>query len=79
MPHFECGAFNHSATSPHLWLALSARGRLNSGSRASAQVPKCHAARHPFRDAWERLNPHQTGLALDSHGVLGYALAHHAA
>src|SRR5262249_34673114 len=30
MPHFECGAFNHSATSPALWYQpLSKRRRKN--------------------------------------------------
>ncbi|SRR5688572_16076852 len=28
MPHFECGAFDHSATSPLRWSALSKRGVL---------------------------------------------------
>ena len=37
MPHFECGAFNHSATSPQVWLALSRRGRVHSGRFAPWQ------------------------------------------
>jgi hypothetical protein len=38
MPHFECGAFNHSATSPRSWSALRARA-LDSGWACGRQGP----------------------------------------
>ena len=38
MPHFECGAFDHSATSPLRWSALVRRGLSHSESLAGWQV-----------------------------------------
>ena len=32
MPHFECGAFDHSATSPQIGLEAKVEGRDSTGS-----------------------------------------------
>lgn len=37
MPHFECGAFNHSATSPRGRLALFKRGRFIAAVSAAGK------------------------------------------
>ena len=37
MPHFECGAFNHSATSPRGRLALVQRGRFIAAVSAAGK------------------------------------------
>jgi hypothetical protein len=38
-PHFECGAIDHSATSPHAGCTRGSLGGLDSGERAPCQPP----------------------------------------
>ena len=40
MPHFECGAFNHSATSPRGVVRRCRRGAVDNGSAAIPQGPR---------------------------------------
>jgi hypothetical protein len=49
MPHFECGAFNHSATSP--WpqkaqTSLSVGGYVSKARRLNKSVAPMHAGDH---------------------------------
>lgn len=39
-PHFECGAFDHSATSPLCWSAQVVRGLSHSGEKSGWQGAK---------------------------------------
>jgi hypothetical protein len=44
MPHFECGAFDHSATSPHNWSALDLRGVSHSDENSGWQGRKSNVS-----------------------------------
>jgi hypothetical protein len=46
-PHFECGAFDHSATSPLCWSAQVVRGLSHSGEKSGWQGAKCKSS-YPF-------------------------------
>src|SRR5687768_13117006 len=54
-PHFECGAFDHSATSPHFVKALA--GRRRRGGRASSSAYARCLARLVERRTMLRLKP----------------------
>jgi hypothetical protein len=72
MPHFECGAFNHSATSPAPWYQpLSKRWRKNKPCLGPNFGPKFHFPKIPF----ERLP--MTAVALMSAFLVRLASGRH--
>ena len=54
MPHFECGAFDHSATSPLCWSAQVVRGLSLSGQRRGWQFlrPTSGSVAETCRERW---------------------------